>query len=160
MTVTTFNKIISFHLYVYITRSLFHQNYMCCTCMLCAIELGYSKFILHKEINMSLQQGSVRTTNTEGESKQAINLNHCICIKKTTENNVHVNIIELTVYGLHLHFFYTPRHYLKFSQIDLSYFVRRYLSAVVLYSTKIKIAQCYIFSLRWSDLLLSYTCSI
>ena len=54
---------------------------------------------------MSLQQGSVRTTNTEGESRQAINLNHYICIKKTTENNVHVNIIELTVYGLHLHFF-------------------------------------------------------
>ena len=75
--------------------------------MLCAKEFRYSKFIIvHKQINMSLQQGLARTRNSEGENMQTINQNRYICIKKTAENNVHVNIFALTVCGLYLFFFF------------------------------------------------------
>ena len=75
--------------------------------MLCAKEFGYSKFIIvHKQINMSLQQGLARTRNSEGENMQTINQNRYICIKKTAKNNVHVNIFALTLCGLYLSFFF------------------------------------------------------
>ena len=72
-------------------------------------ELGYLKFILHKHINTSLQQGLARTRNSEGKSMQAINQNCYICIKKTAKNDAHVNIFALTICGLHISsfFFYT-----------------------------------------------------
>ena len=98
--------------------------------MLCAKEFGYSKFIIvHKKINMSLQQGLARTRNSEGENMQTINQNRYICIKKTAKNNVHVNIFAL---ARTLSFFFTPRYYLQFLQMNFSYFVRRYLSVFVL----------------------------
>ena len=112
-------------------RSLFNQNYIVLY-MLCAKELGYLKFILHKHINTSLQQGLAPTRNSEKKSMQAINQNCYICIKKTAKNDVHVNIFALTICGLHISSFFLHLriiyNFLKSTSVTLYIDTCQYLS--------------------------------
>ena len=108
--------------------------------MFCAKELGYSKFILHKQINIPLQQGLASTRNSEGENVKDEKNNEGENTRTITfVLKRQLKIMFMSIF-LHLPFtdfiylfFFTPQYYLQFSQINFSYFVRRYLPVFVLY---------------------------